>query len=130
MAESVKLHLGCGPNIKPGYTNVDAWVDHPEVVKADILDLPWDADSVDEILSEHVFEHIEFEQEERLWRGCFRVLKPGGRLVYSTCSIEPEENQLQVQRLLRKNPELRLDFIQEYCPDNKSDGGFQALLVK
>lgn len=29
-----------------------------------------------------------------------RVLKPGGRLVYSTCTLAPEENELQIQRAL------------------------------
>ncbi|MEA3191554.1 MAG: tRNA (cytosine40 48-C5)-methyltransferase [Thermoplasmata archaeon] len=31
-----------------------------------------------------------------------RVLKPGGRLVYATCTFGPEENEAQVQRMLAK----------------------------
>ena len=88
MDKPIRLHLGCGPNIKPDYINVDAWVDHPDVVQADILDLPYEDQSVDEILSEHVFEHIGFEQEEVLWRGCFRVLKPGGKMTIETPDME------------------------------------------
>jgi 16S rRNA (cytosine967-C5)-methyltransferase len=36
-----------------------------------------------------------------------RVLKPGGRLVYSTCSVEPDENELVVDDFLRLNTNLR-----------------------
>ncbi len=34
-----------------------------------------------------------------------RIVKPGGKLVYATCSILPAENQLQVQAFLKANPE-------------------------
>jgi len=35
-------------------------------------------------------------------------LAPGGRLVYAICSVEPEEGQANVEKLLMKNPGLRL----------------------
>ena len=34
------------------------------------------------------------------------LLRPGGRLVYCTCSIEPEEGEAQVTALLRRNPDM------------------------
>ena len=34
------------------------------------------------------------------------LLKPGGRLVYCTCSIEPEEGPAQIAALLRRDPDL------------------------
>lgn len=34
------------------------------------------------------------------------LLKPGGRLVYCTCSLEPEEGEMQIAALLRRNPDL------------------------
>ena len=33
------------------------------------------------------------EQQKRILRNALEMLKPGGRLVYSTCSVEPEENE-------------------------------------
>jgi 16S rRNA (cytosine967-C5)-methyltransferase len=35
-------------------------------------------------------------------------LRPRGRLVYSTCSLEPEENEQVVEAVLEQRPELRL----------------------
>lgn len=37
-----------------------------------------------------------------------RMLKPGGRMVYSTCSVLPRENQAQVMRFLSEHPDFRL----------------------
>ena len=34
------------------------------------------------------------------------LVRPGGRLVYCTCSIEPEEGEAQIAALLRRNPDL------------------------
>ena len=34
------------------------------------------------------------------------LLRPGGRMVYCTCSIEPEEGEAQIAALLRRNPDL------------------------
>ncbi len=34
------------------------------------------------------------------------LLKPGGRLVYATCSLEPEEGERQIELLLNRSPQL------------------------
>lgn len=44
-------------------------------------------------------------QAKMLDRAC-ALLKPGGRLVYSTCSMEPEEGEAQIAALLRRNPDM------------------------
>ncbi len=47
------------------------------------------------------------ELQKRLLSKAFALMEPGGTLVYSTCSLEPEENELNIQWLLENfNVEL------------------------
>ena len=59
-----------------------------------------------------------------------RLLAPGGRIVYSTCSLEPEENQDQVEQWLEANPEFRLaESATLFPPDTQTDGAYAAAIV-
>ena len=49
--------------------------------------------------------------QTRLLDNAVRLLKPGGTLVYSTCSLEPEEGEAQVAALLARNDSLRIEPI-------------------
>jgi 16S rRNA (cytosine967-C5)-methyltransferase len=53
------------------------------------------------------------------------VLKPGGVLVYSTCTIEDEENEEVVARLLAQRDDLRLERAASLVPDETvTENGF------
>lgn len=59
------------------------------------------------------------------------LLFAGGRLVYATCSIEPEENGEQVRALLERNRQLELIAEEETLPSQGGgDGGYWAALRK
>jgi 16S rRNA (cytosine967-C5)-methyltransferase len=47
------------------------------------------------------------ELQGELLRGTAHLVRPGGLLVYATCSLEPEENELQVERFLRGHPDFQ-----------------------
>ena len=49
--------------------------------------------------------------QARLLDNAASLLKPGGTLVYSVCSLEPEEGEAQVAALLGRNDALRLDPV-------------------
>jgi predicted SAM-dependent methyltransferase len=86
----VKLHLGCGPNRKNGWVNVDLFDPRADLQ----LDLrepwPFPDNSVSYIYSEHVFEHFEVHVEvPHLLREALRVLEPGGVFDVAVPDTEP-----------------------------------------
>ncbi len=48
------------------------------------------------------------EIQWQMLNNCTRYVKPGGTLVYSTCSITVEENEMLIERLLKHHPEFSL----------------------
>jgi 16S rRNA (cytosine967-C5)-methyltransferase len=60
-----------------------------------------------------------------------KAVKPGGRLVYSTCSLEQEENEELVNRWVRQNDGWRLAKARRlFPPKSGTDGAYAALLRK
>ena len=59
-----------------------------------------------------------------------RLTAAGGQLVYSPCSIEPEENGSLIDGFLTEHPEFVQLCRQTVLPDDKSDGCSFALLKK
>lgn len=58
-----------------------------------------------------------------------KSVKPGGRLVYSTCSLEQEENEELVRRWVRENSDFRLVKAKRiFPPKSGTDGAYAALL--
>ena len=59
------------------------------------------------------------------------LVRPGGRLVYSTCSIEPEENEELVLGWLKHRTDYRFVKAVKLIPGQRdTDGAYAALLVR
>jgi len=85
----LRLHLGCGPNILPGWVNIDR-IPHGDEVRTDIdlSALPYRSGTVSAILAEHVFEHLGLGEEASVWSEIARVLGPGGVLTLEVPDFE------------------------------------------
>lgn len=61
------------------------------------------------------------------------MLKPGGKICYSTCSIQSIENDERVRTFLAKNPGFRLELERPFLPSAEHfdhDGGYVAIMAK
>lgn len=59
------------------------------------------------------------------------LVAPGGRLVYSTCSLEPEENSERIGAFLAAHPEFERAETRESLPfETGNDGAFACALVR
>ena len=80
--------------------------------------------------SPEILSDLELQQMGLLKAGV-RQLARGGHLLYTTCSVEPQENQDVIRRTLEQNTELRLIEEVEVLPgDLGGDGGYGALLQR
>jgi len=103
----LRLHIGCGTNVLPGWFNIDRVSRAPGVVTdIDVTSLPFPDGSVTAVLAEHVFEHFSFTEERLAWREIARVLRAGGELV-----IEVPDFEWVCRRFLEAKDEWRRFYV-------------------
>ena len=74
------LNAGCGPNIAPGFMNLDYYW-RPGILCWDLTQaLPFEDSSLKGIYCEHCLEHLTYEDAGQALREFRRVLIPGGQL--------------------------------------------------
>ena len=62
---------------------------------------------------------------------CSKLLNPNGRMVYSTCSLEQEENEFLLDKWILSNKNFYLKkSIKIFPPDTLTDGGYAALICR
>ncbi len=84
------------------------------------------------------------DTQRKILESAAKIIKPGGAIIYTTCSIEPEENFENVEWFLKNHPEFELDPAEKYLPKeicldgcvqifphiHNIDGAFGARLIK
>lgn len=64
--------------------------------------------------------------QRKILENAASMLRDGGRLVYSTCTVNPEENERQIECFLKKHPEFSLaePLPRKWLPQGITDTGF------
>ncbi len=69
--------------------------------------------------------------QRKILTALWSILKPGGKLLYVTCSVFPDEGELQAKWWLSAMPNaLRLEAPGQLLPNKQHDGFFYALFEK
>lgn len=68
--------------------------------------------------------------QARILDALWRVVWPGGKLLYATCSVFPEENTEQIARFMATRPDARRDHEEQILPTADHDGFFYCRLEK
>jgi 16S rRNA (cytosine967-C5)-methyltransferase len=69
------------------------------------------------------------DQQAALLAAAAPRVRPGGTLVYSTCTISPSENERQVERFLAAHPAFEADDLGAEQPALRHEGDPRSLLV-
>jgi 16S rRNA (cytosine967-C5)-methyltransferase len=81
-------------------------------------------------LSMEFIEKIKGMQAEII-REYSKIVKPGGKMVYATCSILPSENQQQVKSFLAEFPDFALEEERVVLPSESGfDGFYMARIIR
>jgi len=75
------------------------------------------------------YEEVKEIQAEILDRYC-RMVKPGGKLVYATCSLMPGENEYQITEFLSNHSEFELEEDHRTWPSEGWDGFYMARMIR
>jgi 16S rRNA (cytosine967-C5)-methyltransferase len=74
-------------------------------------------------ISEHDIHELAAQQKLFL-SNAVRVLKAGGQLVYSTCSVERDENEEVIADFLREHPQFKTTNTRRLWPQHEGTDGF------
>ncbi|HCE51406.1 MAG TPA: 16S rRNA (cytosine(967)-C(5))-methyltransferase, partial [Shewanella baltica] len=126
--------------------NIDSWWQGGQFDRI-LLDAPCSATGVIRrhpdikwLRKNHDIEELA-ELQQQILEHCWKWLKPGGTLLYATCSILPQENRDQISAFLERTADAKLDKLsQQNSPQDigwqitpgqdNMDGFYYARLLK
>ncbi len=70
------------------------------------------------------------ELQQHILQDYSNIIKAGGVLVYSTCSLLPSENEEQVKKFLQANSNFELEEEKSFMPSEGFDGFYMARIKR
>ncbi|MBK9399132.1 MAG: RsmB/NOP family class I SAM-dependent RNA methyltransferase [Saprospiraceae bacterium] len=81
-------------------------------------------------LTQEKIHHL-LETQRQIMSDASKWVKPGGKLVYSTCSVFPMENEDQVNQFLTSNPDFKkLEAVQLFPESGGHDGFYMCSMMR
>ena len=128
--------LGLGAALKAGdCTKLNTWWDG-EFFDAVLADVPCTASGVVRRNPDSKWLRREADiasfaaTQSRILDALWQVVRPGGKLLYVTCSVFPAENGLQIADFLARQPQARRRHEEQLLPTAEHDGFYYCLLEK
>lgn len=127
---NVKISISAGQTI---------WQSYPEYFDRSLVDAPCSMEGTFTTTDPKSYAHWSVKEVKELanrqkWllRSAVSATKPGGTIVYSTCTLEPEENERVIEWILKKETGkvLLMDEPQHIYPSTTMEGFFIAKLRK
>ena len=78
--DGLRLNLGCGAYKLEGFVNIDQFENVEPDLVADVTNLLYEPNTVDEIYCGHLLEHLTWEEGQNALRHWLAILKPGGMI--------------------------------------------------
>lgn len=128
--------LGLGAALKAGdCTKLNTWWDG-EYFDAVLADVPCTASGVVRRNPDSKWLRREADiasfaaTQSRILDALWQVVRPGGKLLYVTCSVFPAENSLQIADFLARQPQASRRHEEQLLPTAEHDGFYYCLLEK
>jgi 16S rRNA (cytosine967-C5)-methyltransferase len=128
--------LGLGAALKAGdCTKLNTWWDG-EFFDAVLADVPCTASGVVRRNPDSKWLRREADiasfaaTQSRILDALWQVVRPGGKLLYVTCSVFPAENSLQIAAFLARQSQARRRHEEQLLPTAEHDGFYYCLLEK
>lgn len=96
-----KLNLGSGNNLVEGFVNIDKFDKEADLL-ADMIDVVFPEDSIEEILILQALEHTPWHLLDTILSNCYHMLQPGGKLIVEVPDIEYVFEMIKKEGLTQK----------------------------
>jgi predicted SAM-dependent methyltransferase len=111
----LRLNLGCGKYHLTGFVNVDMQEAVKPDLLCDILDLPYEAGTVDEIYAGHILEHFYWQEGKEALNYWKSLLKPGGKISITV----PDYDFLSKDYVASPSPKKLRDLNEMFVYSNR-----------